>query len=287
MGKAEYLLTYPRVFFVFSLVLLWLSAHLGAFLRRRWPLKDDQRDDFGIVQTATLTLLGLIIGFSFSMAISRYDLRKNYEEAEANAIGTEYVRADLIPTSGAVALRVELKNYLDLRILFYRTRDEIELRQISADTTRLQGEMWSAVQAPAVERPTPVIALAVSGMNDVLNSQGYTQAAWWNRIPASAWGLMIAIAICSNVLVGYGTSTAKAIGAAFRSTAGRLYRLPSHSGHRHPAERLHSRGSPKSHESIGVLAQAVNPNVERRPLCDVTSQTSFFEALTSASSHDG
>ena len=209
MGKAEYLLTYPRVFFVFSLALLWLSADLGAFLRGRWPLKDDQRDDFGIVQTATLTLLGLIIGFSFSMAISRYDLRKIYEEAEANAIGTEYVRADLIPTSGAAALRAELKKYLDLRILFYRTRDEIELRQISADTTRLQGEMWSAVQAPAVERPTPVIALAVSGMNDVLNSQGYTQAAWWNRIPASAWGLMIAIAICSNVLVGYGTSTAK------------------------------------------------------------------------------
>jgi len=40
-------------------------------------------------------------------------------------------------------------------------------------------------------------------MNDVFNSQGYTQAAWWNRIPIAAWGLMAAIAICSNVLVGY------------------------------------------------------------------------------------
>jgi|SRR5208282_1348102 len=97
MGEAEYLLSYPRVFFAFSLVLLWLSAQLGASLRRRRPLKDDERDDFGIVQTATLTLLGLIIGFSFSMAIVRYDLRKNYEEAEANAIGTEYVRAELLP----------------------------------------------------------------------------------------------------------------------------------------------------------------------------------------------
>lgn len=47
-------------------------------------------------------------------------------------------------------------------------------------------------------------------MNDVLNSQGYTQAAWWNQIPGSAWGLMIAIAICCNVLVGYGTRTIKA-----------------------------------------------------------------------------
>ena len=210
MGEAEYLLTYPRVFFVFSLVLLWLSALLGASLRRRWPLKGDVRDDFGTVQAATLTLLGLIIGFSFSMAVTRYDLRKTYEEAEANAIGTEYVRADLIPATGAVAVRAQLRKYLDLRILFYRTRNRTELRQIGADTAQLQQAMWSAVQAPAVERPTPVIALAVSGMNDVLNSQGYTQAAWWNRIPESAWGLMIAIAVCSNVLVGYGARTAKA-----------------------------------------------------------------------------
>jgi hypothetical protein len=48
-----------------------------------------------------------------------------------------------------------------------------------------------------------VIALAASGMNEVLNSQGYTQAAWWNRIPIEAWGLMGAIAICDNLLVGY------------------------------------------------------------------------------------
>ena len=51
---------------------------------------------------------------------------------------------------------------------------------------------------------SPIVALAVSGMNDVLNSQGYTQAAFWNRIPTAAWGLMVAIAICCNLLVGYG-----------------------------------------------------------------------------------
>ena len=64
--------------------------------------------------------------------------------------------------------------------------------------------MWSAVQNPALSQPKPVMALAVSGMNDVLNSQGYTQAAWWNRIPTSAWGLLIITAICCHVLVGYG-----------------------------------------------------------------------------------
>jgi len=57
-----------------------------------------------------------------------------------------------------------------------------------------------------------VIALAVAGMNDVLNSQGYTQAAWWNRIPRAAWWLMGAIAVCCNVLVGYGARNAKTEG---------------------------------------------------------------------------
>ena len=47
-------------------------------------------------------------------------------------------------------------------------------------------------------------------MNDVLNSQGYTQAAWRNRIPIAAWSLMVAIAICCNVLIGYGARDAKA-----------------------------------------------------------------------------
>ena len=107
-------------------------------------------------------------------------------------------------------MRSQLRKYLDLRISFYRTRDASELRQINADTAQLQAEMWSAVQVPAVAQPTPVIALAVAGMNDVLNSQGYTQAAWWNRIPTSAWSLMIAIAICCNLLVGYGARGAKA-----------------------------------------------------------------------------
>jgi anti-sigma-K factor RskA len=173
-------------------------------------LRDDERDDFGVVQTATLTLLGLIIGFSFSMAVSRYDLRKTYEEAEANAIGTEYVRAGLLPVADAAAVQAQLRKYTDLRIQFYRTRNHGELLQIDADTAQLQTKMWSAVQAPALAQPTPVIALAVSGMNDVLNSQGYTQAAWWNRIPKAAWSLMVGIAIACNLLVGYGARTAGA-----------------------------------------------------------------------------
>lgn len=198
-------LNYPRLVFVISFVVLWLAAWGGATLGRRRPKLDEgSRADFGVVQGATLTLLGLIIGFSFSMAIGRYDQRKTYEEAEANAIGTEYVRADLLPATEGARVRDLLRSYTDLRISFYTTRDKEELERIGSKTSALQSELWAAVKQPAIAQPSPLIALAVSGMNDVLNSQGYTQAAWWNRIPEAAWGLMFVIAIFANVLLGFG-----------------------------------------------------------------------------------
>jgi hypothetical protein len=63
--------------------------------------------------------------------------------------------------------------------------------------------MWRAVRPVTESQQTPVFALVVSGMNEVLNSQGYTQSAWWNRIPTAAWALLIAIALFANGLVGY------------------------------------------------------------------------------------
>jgi hypothetical protein len=199
----------------FFLAALWLSGRLGALLHARHQrIQVDDRAEFDLVLGATLTLLGLIIGFSFSMAVSRYDQRKNYEEAEANAIGTEYVRADLLPTTAA-RVRNLLKRYAEQRVLFYETRDEHGLEQVDLQTAQLQNDLWSAVTSPALAEPNPVAALAVSGMNDVLNSQGYTQAAWWNRIPGEAWALMAIIAMGSHFLLGYRVRRAGAKGIVF------------------------------------------------------------------------
>jgi len=198
------LLNFPFLVFVLSFVGLWLSVLTGDALRNRLrPLQEDERADFGIVLSAILTLLGLLIGFTFSMAISRYDQRKDYEEAEANAIGTEYVRADLLPANDGARLRELLKKYTDQRILFYTTNNPQILAKVNVDTAALQNELWSAARPEAATQATPVVALAVSGMNDVLNSQGYTQAAWWNRIPVAAWVLLTAVAIGCNLLLGY------------------------------------------------------------------------------------
>jgi hypothetical protein len=85
--------------------------------------------------------------------------RKNYEPAEANAIGTEYLRSDLLPAADADRARSLLRLYLDQRVAVYTA---------------------------------------------------YTQAAWWNRIPTSAWLLMSAIAVIAHLLFGYGAQNAKA-----------------------------------------------------------------------------
>jgi len=202
----------PVGVFAIALLTQWIAALTGDYLRRRGrPVRKEEREDIDTVQAAMLTLLALIIGFSFAMAVTRYDLRKTYEEAEANAIGTEYVRADVLPANDAAGVHDLLKKYLDQRILFYQTRDRRRIDAIGADTASLQTALWSAVLPAANMQPTPITALAVSGMNDVLNSQARTQGAWWNRIPAAAWGLMGLIAIACNVMLGYSEHRTRAV----------------------------------------------------------------------------
>ena len=138
------------------------------------------------------------------MAIDRHDQREIFEEGEANAIGTEYLRADLLPPKAAAATKDLLIQYIDQRILFYSKQSPEKIQEIRSKTDQLQNALWNEILPVVRSQPTAPIALVASGMNDVLNSQGYVQAAWWNRIPSTAWILMAAIAICANLLVGFG-----------------------------------------------------------------------------------
>jgi hypothetical protein len=94
-----WLVDHPEVFFVTTLTLLIASARVGvAASAHGRTLASADRVEFDLVRNAMFTLLGLMVGFAISMAVSRYDLRKSLEEAEANAIGTEYLRLDLRST---------------------------------------------------------------------------------------------------------------------------------------------------------------------------------------------
>jgi hypothetical protein len=185
-----------------SLIVFSGSAWIGTRLHRLLRLGDSDKDDFSFVLGGTLTLLGLIVGFTFSMAVGRYDQRKSHEEQEANSIGTAYLQADLLPAADAARVRGLLRAYVDQRILFYTLSDAQQLQRVDGETARLQREMWTVVSAQASGKPTPVSVLTLTGMNDVLSSQGNAEAAFWNRIPPEAWGLMVGIAIFCNALIG-------------------------------------------------------------------------------------
>jgi hypothetical protein len=195
---------YPLLLFVVSWAVLAGATWIGDALRKRAgvPKEGAQAETIRLIGPI-LTLLFFILGFSFMMAIGRYDLRKACEQAEAIAIRTEHSRADLLPPADAAKVQALLKRYLDQRIEFYATRSPGRASEISADTLRLQAELWSTLRPAIPAVPAPLMGVLVTGMDDVVNAQRSTQAAWANRVPVAAWALMTTIGIGCCWLIGY------------------------------------------------------------------------------------
>jgi hypothetical protein len=207
---------YPILVLLVSLVLLWGSVRIGGAIRKTSKsFEENGRADFDEVLGALLTMLALIIGFAFSMAVARYDQRKAFEEEEANTIGTEYLRVNLLPPADSARTHALLAKYLDQRILFYTAQDQSQLQKVDVTTAQLETDLWASVQTAAEAQPTPMVALAVSGMNSALDAMGHTQAAWLYRLPAETWILMTVIAISSCLMIGFGSRRPGAKGLLF------------------------------------------------------------------------
>jgi hypothetical protein len=204
MNAVQFLLNHPVVLFVASFGFLWAATRLGKGLQV-WhrQLDDPRKSDSDLVLGAAVTLLSLIVGFSFSMAAGRYDQRKNLEEEEANAIGTVYARADLLPGDDAAQIKQLLRDYTALRIRFYTTTDPQQVQDLNHDTLQIQSELWKRMVAAATASPKVISGLATSAMNDALNAQGYAQAAAWNRLPVGAWVLMYVLGAVAAAMFGY------------------------------------------------------------------------------------
>lgn len=201
MGR---LADYEYLLFAIALVALAGAAQVGVWIEARLrPVKEEEREHLSQVTGACLSILALIIGFSFSAAISRYNARKNCEQEEANAISSEYAMVGLLPDADAAQERQLLKQYVQLRIAYYEAADRPELASIRAQRARLEEQMWPIVERNAKDRQTPVMAQVVTGMNNVLSRPGYSQAAALDRIPDGAWTLMAILAVFCCLLLGY------------------------------------------------------------------------------------
>ena len=107
-------------------------------------------------------------------------------------------------------MRELLRSYLDERILFYTAGDGQELQQINARTAQLQTELWAAVRAPAAAQPTHIVGAGRFGHERRLEFAGIHPGWVLEPNPDRGMGLMAAIAIGCNLLVGYGSRSAKA-----------------------------------------------------------------------------
>jgi len=203
MGK---LADYEYLTFAVTLAVLWLAVETGAWIARRVePGRKFERGYLGQVSGASITILALIIGFSFSAALDRYNQRKSYEQEEASAISSEYALAGLLPQADAEQMRALLVRYIELRIAFFETDDRMERASIRAERLKLESELWPIVERNAGTNPTPIMAQVVADLNTVTSRSGYSQAASLDRIPDGTWTLMAMLAVICCALMGYDT----------------------------------------------------------------------------------
>ncbi len=173
--------------------------------RRRAALDPERgREGLGGAEGAVYGLLGLLIAFAFSGAASRFEKRRELIVDEANAIGTAYLRIDLLAAEAQPALRQSFRNYLDARLAAYRKLPNVTAAQVEFERAAvLQGELWR--EAVAATRGSPMNPAIVLGpVNEMFDLASARAAQAYAHPPLAIPTLLITLALVSAFIVGFG-----------------------------------------------------------------------------------
>src|SRR5258708_7917676 len=159
--------------FLVLFVLQLLAAELGLRIGRRVRPANDEptRSQASVMEAAVLGLLALLLGFAFSMAASRFDTRRQQILDEANAIGTTYLRARLLPEPSGTTAAGLLRRYVDARIDFYDAgADDARIRVASDHAEQMHAQLWSLAVTVGEEDPRAVTTgLFIQSLNEVID----------------------------------------------------------------------------------------------------------------------
>jgi len=166
----------------------------------------------GSLEAAVFALLGLLIAFTFSGALQRFDLRRAQAVDEANAVGTAYLRIDLLPASAQPALRESFRNYIDARIATYSSLPDIGMaKRALARSRQLQSQIWSqavaAVRAPESRPETEL--LLMPAINQMFDLATVRVTATQIHPPLIIYVMLIGLALAAALLAGYQTAGEK------------------------------------------------------------------------------
>jgi len=197
---------------VFAIVTLFLLAlaeagcRFGLAYRRRNP--DAAAGHSGSVQGAVLGLLGLLLGFSFAMAVGRYDARRSLVVDEANAIGTTWLRADFLSEPQRQEVKDLLKRYTRLKLEDGKAVTTREATTRSrAEIAKIHAALWAQADAAAAANSSPVTVSFITTLNETIDLDSTRKAALRNHVPGAVWLLLLVVAGCGAWASGYGSGT--------------------------------------------------------------------------------
>lgn len=174
---------------------------LGHWWQERTP--DEKEGPTGMIVGALLALMAFLLAIATGMADDRFDARRGFVLAEANSIGTTYLRAGYLPEPASSEIRSLLREYVPLRII--GTADLADLRVRMARSVELQTKLWSIAEDLARATPeSDVLALFIDSLNETIDlHETRIVAGMYARVPETIIFLLIAGSILTLGMVGY------------------------------------------------------------------------------------
>jgi hypothetical protein len=183
------------------------ARELGHWLRNRRQASlsaGDGTADDGFAMTSMLGLLALLIAFSFSIGLQRYETRRELVINEANAIGTTWLRTELLDEADRTRLQLLLREYVETRVEFGSASSAQEELAAFRRTEAVQARLWEATSEVVTPfRTTPLAALLVATTNESIDLAATRKATREDRIPPRILEILMLYALIAGVMIGY------------------------------------------------------------------------------------
>lgn len=193
--------------FVGAIGIFTVAQECGYRLGVRRQVKTDEPDKThaNALQSAVLGLLALLLGFSFAMAVSRYENRKTLMVDQANAIGTAYLRGSLLPQPHADRTGALFREYIDTRFLYNASvRGSNGIAEAESRASTIETELWNISRILLTEDPrSQPASLYTQALNDVFDIREKRRFALDDRVPGIVTFLLFAISAIALALVSY------------------------------------------------------------------------------------
>lgn len=187
------------------LVALEVGVQLGKLLARRHPPTDGQKSSVNFATAGMMGLLAFLLGVSLSMASDRYQQRRDSVLAEANAIGTAWLRATVATGAEGEVLQRLLRDYTETRIAVVRgSSDPAEVDRLDQRTNRTQNELWQLARTVAERSPTPISGLLLSSLNEMIDLSLTNRRNFTSHVPPYILRLLLTVSVFAVGAVGYG-----------------------------------------------------------------------------------